>query len=88
VSGADTSAAQAAAAKAPEDVDAQLLAADVDLASGRVDQAFARLVDTVRRVSGDDREQVRSRLLELFEVVGSADPRVAKARSALASALF
>jgi putative thioredoxin len=53
-----------------------------------VDEALTRLVDTVRRVSGDDRERVRSRLLELFEVIGSADPRVAKARSALASALF
>ena len=62
--------------------------ADLEMADGKVDDAFARLVDTVRRVSGDDRDQVRTRLLELFDLVGSADPRVAKARSALASALF
>jgi putative thioredoxin len=72
----------------PSDVGAQLAAADLDIADGKVDDAFGRLVDTVRRVSGDDRDQVRARLLELFEIVGSADPRVAKARSALASALF
>jgi putative thioredoxin len=88
IEGVDARAALAVADQDPADVDAQLLAADVDLAGGRVDEALTRLVDTVRRVSGDDRERVRSRLLELFEVIGSADPRVAKARSALASALF
>jgi putative thioredoxin len=31
---------------------------------------------------------VRARLVELFEIVGLSDPRVVKARSALASALF
>jgi putative thioredoxin len=88
VSSADARATLAAADKAPADVDAQLLAADVELAGGGVDEALSRLVDTIRRVSGEDRERVRSRLLELFDVVGAADPRVAKARSALASALF
>ncbi|MBD0292424.1 MAG: tetratricopeptide repeat protein [Jiangellaceae bacterium] len=77
-----------AAQRSPADVAAQLLAADVEMLSGQVDAAFARLVDTVRRMSGDDRETVRSRLLDLFEIVGPSDPRVAKARSALASALF
>jgi putative thioredoxin len=70
------------------DLAAQLTAADLDLADGKVEDAFSRLVDTVRRVGGDDRDQVRARLLELFDIVGSADPRVARARSALASALF
>jgi putative thioredoxin len=88
IEGVDARAALAAGDQDPADVDAQLLAADVDLAGGRVDEALTRLVDTVRRVSGDDRERIRSRLLELFDVIGSADPRVAKARSALASALF
>jgi putative thioredoxin len=45
-------------------------------------------VDLVRRVQGDERDRVRERLLELFTVVGSTDPRVADARRALASALF
>lgn len=70
------------------DVDAQLAAADVDLVAGQVDDAFGRLVGTVRRMDGEDREKVRARLLELFEIVGQTDPRVVKARSALASALF
>jgi putative thioredoxin len=87
IDAADATATRRAAAD-PADVTAQLAAADLEIADGKVDDAFARLVDTVRRVSGDDRDQVRARLLELFEIVGTADPRVAKARSALASALF
>lgn len=86
--GADPAAAVAAADADPVDVDAQLLAADIEVVSGRVDQAFDRLIGTVRRVFGDDRERVRGRVVELFDIVGGADPRVAKARSALASALF
>jgi putative thioredoxin len=42
----------------------------------------------VRRTAGDDRDAVRLRLLELFEVVGADDPRVVAARRALARALF
>jgi putative thioredoxin len=87
-SGVDPATAQAAAQAAPDDVDAQLLAADLEVAAGSADAAFSRLVATVRAVSGDERERVRTRLIELFEVVGHDDPRVAKARSALASALF
>lgn len=88
VATADPAAARRAADADPADVAAQLTAADMDLADGKVEDAFSRLVDTVRRVSGDDRDQVRARLLELFEIVGAADPLVAKARSSLASALF
>ena len=39
--------------------------------------AFDRLIELVKRLDGDDRERVRERLLELFTVVGAADPRVA-----------
>jgi putative thioredoxin len=42
----------------------------------------------VRRSSGDDRDKARAHLLELFDLVGSDDERVAKARTALANALF
>jgi len=86
--GVDLAAARAAAAAAPSDVDAQLLAADVDVMGGHVDDAFARLVDTVRATAGPDRDRTRARLLELFEIVGSQDPRVGPARLALANALF
>jgi putative thioredoxin len=86
--GADPAAVVAAADADPTDVDAQLLAADIEVVSGRVDQAFDRLIGTIRRVFGDDRERLRARVVELFDIVGGADPRVVKARSALASALF
>lgn len=85
---ADLGAARAAAASAPDDVDAQILVADLDLLGGHVEDAFLRLVDTVRRTAGDDRNRVREHLVSLFEVVGTGDPRVAKARTALANALF
>ncbi len=78
----------AAAAADPQNVDAGLAVADRDLFGGHVEDAFARLVDLVRVTSGDDRARVRTRLLELFEVVGSEDPRVAAARVSLANALF
>lgn len=86
--GVDLASARAAAATAPQDVAAQALVADLDVLGGHVEDAFARLVDTVRVVSGADRDAARAHLLELFELVGSADPRVAKARIALANALF
>jgi putative thioredoxin len=85
--GVDLSAARAAAAAAPDDVDAQIMAADLDLLGGHVDDAFNRLVDFVRRTSGDDRDKTRLHLIELFGVVGD-DPRVLRARQNLASALF
>jgi thioredoxin-like negative regulator of GroEL len=85
---ADPVAARQAAARDPKDVDAQLLAADLDVLDGEVDDAFARLIDLVRRTAGDDRERARLRLVDLFEVVGAEDPRVGPARRALASALY
>ncbi len=88
VSAIDLAQARAAAAADPGDVEAALVVADVDLAGGHVEDAFARLVDVVRVTAGDDRDRVRTRLLELFEVVGFDDERVVKARRALASALF
>ena len=86
--GVDLQAARKAAADAPDDLDAQMLVADLDVSGGHVDDAFDRLIQLVKRTSGDDRERVRQRLLDLFTVVGVADPRVATARRALASALF
>ena len=85
---ADLTAARAAAADAPDDIDAQLLVADLDVSGGHVQDAFDRLIELVKRLDGDDRERVRERLLELFTVVGATDPRVAAARRALATALF
>jgi putative thioredoxin len=72
----------------PSDVDAQLAAADAELADNRVEAAFARLVATVGRTFGDDRDRVREHLVGLFELFPGDDPRVATARRALARALF
>ncbi|MGY0018752.1 tetratricopeptide repeat protein [Streptomyces sp. cg35] len=76
------------AAEKPGDVAAQIAAADLDLVGGHVEDAFGRLVDVVARSAGDERNTARVRLLELFEVVGSDDPRVTTARTALARVLF
>ncbi|WP_328905950.1 tetratricopeptide repeat protein [Streptomyces sp. NBC_00234] len=76
------------AAENPDDVKAQIAAADLDLVGGHVEDAFGRLVETVRRNFGDDRDAARVRLLELFEVIGPDDPRVAAARASLARVLF
>ncbi|MEV6694106.1 tetratricopeptide repeat protein [Micromonospora sp. NPDC051196] len=88
VSGADPQTALAAAAADPDDVDAQLLAADIEMLSGLAEQAYQRLVGLVRRTAGDDREKVRQHLVGLFTIAGPEDPAVAAARRALASALF
>ncbi|TWE07935.1 tetratricopeptide repeat protein [Rudaeicoccus suwonensis] len=86
--GVDLAQARQAAAEAPTDVDKQTVVADLDLLGGHVEDAFARLVDLVRATTGDERNAARQHLLELFEVVGPADPRVKKARTALMSALY
>ena len=86
--GVDLATARTAAANDPADAGAQLLAADLDLIGGHVEDAFDRLVELVRRSAADERERARQHLLGLFDVVGSDDPRVAAARRRLASALF
>jgi putative thioredoxin len=88
VHGFDAQAVRERAANEPADVQAQLDAADLDMSGGHVDDAFGRLLDTVGRTAGVDRNVARVRLLELFEVIGSEDPRVTKARTALARLLF
>jgi len=72
----------------PDDPDAQGRAADIDVATGRVEAGFGRLLDTVRRTSGAERNQARLHLLRLFEVFPPRDPRVVKARGTLSSLLF
>ncbi|MCX4532555.1 tetratricopeptide repeat protein [Streptomyces sp. NBC_00841] len=76
------------AAEKPADVAAQIAAADLDLVGGHVEDAFGRLVETVRRNFGEGRDVARLRLLELFDVIGPDDPRVVAARTALARVLF
>jgi putative thioredoxin len=73
---------------APGDADLALVAADVQLALGEVSNAFARLLAAIRATSGPQREQVRLRLVELFNVIGNEDPRVTAARKELTRALY
>ncbi|WP_374974535.1 tetratricopeptide repeat protein [Microbacterium trichothecenolyticum] len=88
VQGVDLQAARAAAASAPQDVAAQFTVADLDLAGGHVEDAYGRLLDLFAQLPADERTPVRERLLELFALVGDADPRVIAARGRLASLLF
>lgn len=76
------------AAAAPDDVELQLAAADAELANNLVDAAFDRLITLVRRLRGEDRDPVRDRLVEYFDLLGPDDPRVGPARRNLANALF
>jgi putative thioredoxin len=80
--------AVARADAAPDDVDAQLAAADAEVAENDVAAAFDRLVATVARTGGEDRDRVREHLVGLFELFPADDPRVTAARRALARALF
>jgi putative thioredoxin len=88
VDGVDSAAADQAAARAPDDVAAQLVAADLEVLAGKAEEAYARLVGLVRRVVGEDRERVRAHLIELFGMAAPDDPAVVAARRALANALF
>jgi len=88
VSRYDPNVVLAAAAAPGASLQTQLDAADVELASGDADAAFDRLLKLIRTSAGDEREQARLRLLELFETLGNADPRVLKARRGLMTALY
>ncbi|MDQ2810325.1 MAG: tetratricopeptide repeat protein [Actinomycetota bacterium] len=88
VSSFDQAQARKDAAAHPEDVQAQTRVADVELATGKIEEAYDRLLGVVRRTSGPDREQARKHLVALFEILPSRDPRVVKARSALSALLF
>lgn len=84
--GADLAAVRKAAADAPGDVAAQLAVADMDVLGGQIEDAFGRLLEILP--AAQDREVVRKRLVEYFEILGPTDPRVGPARRALASALY
>jgi putative thioredoxin len=73
---------------APDDIEAAFAAADVEILNQLVDAAFNRLIELVRRTSGDDRTTVRTRLVELFELFDPADPAVVAGRRNLANALY
>jgi putative thioredoxin len=88
VQGLDLQQARDAAANGPLDVEAQFAVADLDIAGGHVEDAFGRLLDLFAQLPTDERAPVRERLVELFGLIGAADPRVIAARNRLSSLLF
>lgn len=88
LSGPDADALRLLAADQPDNIDAQLGVADLDIAGGHIEDALNRVVAFIGRNFGPERETARVRLLELFDVVGTSDDRVGKARQGLARVLF
>ena len=86
--GRTTDEIRAAAAQDPSDVDAQELVADLDISGGHVDDAFDRLLSLFPSLGAAERDSVRARLIDYFEIVGVDDPRVMRARARLASLLY
>ena len=72
----------------PDDIAIQLQCADIEIVSGYLEPAFARLLRLIPLYDGAEKKLVKDRLIELFALVDPADPRVIKARAALANALF
>ena len=88
LSGKTLESIRGAAAAAPEDLEAQLDVADLDLSGGHIDDAFDRLLTLFPKLDQAEKNTVRQRLLEMFEVVGVEDPRVAAARKRLTALLY
>lgn len=72
----------------PDDISIQMQCADVEVMSGYLEPAFERLLHLVIILEADEQKMVKDRLLELFALADPADPRVIKARTKLANALF
>ncbi len=79
---------RAAAVEFPGDVEAQLAAADLELSDGRIAEAFDRLLSLFPTLPPVDKDRVRTRLLDFFEIVGSEDERVVAARRRLTNLLY
>ena len=86
--GGDLKTIASEAAKNPNDVALQIKCADLEVASGQIEPALARLINCVKNLAGNDREVARKHLLILFDLIDPTDPILIKSRVALASALF
>ncbi|MDF7640299.1 tetratricopeptide repeat protein [Bifidobacterium sp. ESL0784] len=85
---ADVREVRAAAAEHPDDVDAQLAVADVDMIGGQIEDAFSRLLDFLAAGHKADLEPVRKRLLEYFVIPEPDDPRLKAARRRLSTLMY
>ena len=88
IKGLDPNSILVEAASAPNDLNKQIQAADIEIANGKNQEAFSRLIKAVKILEGDDQKKAREHLLTLFSLVDPSDPELIKARQALASALF
>ena len=88
IKGLDPNSILVEAASAPNDLNKQIQAADIEIANGKNQEAFSRLIKAVKILDGDDQKKAREHLLTLFSLVDPSDPELIKARQALASALF
>ncbi|GAA3595324.1 tetratricopeptide repeat protein [Klugiella xanthotipulae] len=88
LSGKTLDGVRGAAAADPQNLDAQLDVADLDLSGGHIEDAFDRLLTLFAARDTDERDRIRERLLELFDVVGVTDPRVGAARRRLTALLY
>ena len=79
---------RAAAADNPDDVEAQLAVADIDMIGGQIQDAFDRLLDFVAAGHKADIEPVRKRLLEYFTIPEPTDERLKRARRRLATLMY
>ena len=86
--GVDAAAIMQNAIEHPDDLTIQMECADIEIMQGYLEEGFKRLLRLISMLIGDEQKQVKERLLELFALVDPADPRVIKARAALANALF
>ncbi|MFT4029983.1 MAG: tetratricopeptide repeat protein [Protaetiibacter sp.] len=88
LSGLTASELRDAAASRPGDLDAQLAVADLDVSGGHLADAFDRLLELFPAADPADRDRIRTRLLDYFEIAGADDPRVVAARRRLTSLLY
>ena len=79
---------KSAAQSDPLNPAAAMACADMEIINGDVQSAFDRLLHCVRNTSDEDKKSTKDHLLALFALVDPADPRLIKARSDLANALF
>lgn len=73
---------------APANLDEVLLKADACMAVGHPGQAFSTILTRFAIVFGEEREQLRKHLLELFLICPPEQPELADARRQLAALLY
>lgn len=88
--GGDLDGARTALARLPATEEVSLLLAEIALREARIslDDPEAVLRDLLGRVEAGDRDEARTRMVQLFEVLGPDHPLVVRYRPALARALF